>query len=486
MQSQHLQEVIMERNNEGMCGYPCCKRKPRSDMTEFRILFTKRKVVDTKEMRRYCCDECMIRSRYFATQLSEEPVYLRGYVRGLGRPPTVRLLPMNQDLGQMLEHAHDYSPDVSLNKLPSQDQPISTIGPDNPIPKATPSVENYVELLISSLPKSVEKLEIHERSIVEKPTPPEATAAPTINVTHLFKNESTEKEKPVVIKKKSLHPASGKAKKATVFKSQAVVEKRPTPVERVEDVSITVLRPDDYDAPTDVADDASFGFISDADVESDYEMDDDDDGGKEYEKSDVDMSASAMSDVSYASPDPRSAPSPALSQPLLRQLKLSSFGSIWTWFDRSVTIETRRYLSKMGQELRDRHRVPSLPRPNSESAHVNTPASADGSVMRREILSQSILSTFAMIRSSQRVDALQGTDVEDGLVAIVATLSLNESVGKWSEKELWIMTLVLLRCLASHRIPKLLNLAWERLASKGGMSVAQIQAIVDVFKLDDE
>jgi hypothetical protein len=417
-------------------------------MNEYRILFTKRKVVDTKEMRKYCSDECMIRSRYFASQLSDEPIYLRGYARGLGNPPIVRLLPMNQDLSQMMEHAHDVSPDVSIKDPAPESKPVAAI--------PTTSVENYVELLISSLPKSVEKLVIHERSIVEKPTPPSPLTTPVVSVTNLFKNEATEHEQPVIVKKKL------PKKKSAVFKSSSVVEKRTKAPERMEDVSITVLRPDDE------ADDASFGFISDADEDvSDYDMDDDDDGSKEYEKSDVDMSASAMSDVSY-SPNPSQ-------QPILKQLKMSTFGTLWTWFDRCVTIDTRRFLSRMGRDLRDRHRVPTLPRPGAETQTVENTA-------RRDALGQNILTTYASIRSFAQLNV---DGVEDALLATVATMNVSDAEN-WTEKELWIVALVFLRCLAWHRIPDLDRLPWERAARKAGMSFAQIQAMVDVFKLDEE
>ncbi|KAJ1891051.1 hypothetical protein LPJ66_007137 [Kickxella alabastrina] len=72
-----FESVIEERTSDNLCGYPLCGNKPRKSVQRYHISLAKRKVYDQEELRSYCSDRCMVGSRFYKQQLSEEPIYMR-------------------------------------------------------------------------------------------------------------------------------------------------------------------------------------------------------------------------------------------------------------------------------------------------------------------------------------------------------------------------------------------------------------------------
>ncbi|KAJ1721658.1 hypothetical protein LPJ53_003847 [Coemansia erecta] len=70
--------IIEERLAGNLCAYPLCDRKPRKDLQRFHISLAKRKVFDQEELQQYCCNQCMVGSRFYKQQLSDETLYMRG------------------------------------------------------------------------------------------------------------------------------------------------------------------------------------------------------------------------------------------------------------------------------------------------------------------------------------------------------------------------------------------------------------------------
>lgn len=69
--------VIVERNSSDMCGYPLCDSARRELVQRYHISVRQRKVFDVEELANYCCNRCMVGSRFYRHQLSEEPLYMR-------------------------------------------------------------------------------------------------------------------------------------------------------------------------------------------------------------------------------------------------------------------------------------------------------------------------------------------------------------------------------------------------------------------------
>ncbi len=61
---------------------------------QFRISNRARKIYDISELKCYCSTVCFTSSKFFATQLSEEPVYMRK----LENWKAVNVVPLNVDI----------------------------------------------------------------------------------------------------------------------------------------------------------------------------------------------------------------------------------------------------------------------------------------------------------------------------------------------------------------------------------------------------
>ncbi|KAJ1998787.1 hypothetical protein H4R26_005327 [Coemansia thaxteri] len=69
--------VIEERVSESLCGYPLCDKPTCKLQQRFRISWSQRKVFDMEEQGSYCSSRCMVASRFYKHQLSEDSVYMR-------------------------------------------------------------------------------------------------------------------------------------------------------------------------------------------------------------------------------------------------------------------------------------------------------------------------------------------------------------------------------------------------------------------------
>lgn len=91
--------LILERNIEGRCGYALCPREHRKEdpNTKFRILWGPKgsgdngrgremKVVPREKLEMWCSDQCAERALYLRVQLAEEPVWERRAIDSRTKP----------------------------------------------------------------------------------------------------------------------------------------------------------------------------------------------------------------------------------------------------------------------------------------------------------------------------------------------------------------------------------------------------------------
>ncbi|KAL8699094.1 MAG: hypothetical protein Q9201_006200 [Fulgogasparrea decipioides] len=74
--------LVEERNINRRCGYTLCPRENRHQNTngKYRIIIDKQKdfkFVETKELEKWCSDECARRALYLRVQLNKEPAWTR-------------------------------------------------------------------------------------------------------------------------------------------------------------------------------------------------------------------------------------------------------------------------------------------------------------------------------------------------------------------------------------------------------------------------
>ncbi|PIA13950.1 DUF408-domain-containing protein [Coemansia reversa NRRL 1564] len=69
--------VVEERASNDLCGYPLCNRNAKKLEKRYHISLVRRKVFDISEQGNFCGSSCMVGSRIYRHQLSEDPLYMR-------------------------------------------------------------------------------------------------------------------------------------------------------------------------------------------------------------------------------------------------------------------------------------------------------------------------------------------------------------------------------------------------------------------------
>ncbi|CCJ29703.1 unnamed protein product, partial [Pneumocystis jirovecii] len=77
LRPQDYENVLLERNLKKLCGYPLCHNPPRKQKQPYRILYSKCKIYDQRNLLRFCSVNCFKKSAFFAAQLNPEPLWLR-------------------------------------------------------------------------------------------------------------------------------------------------------------------------------------------------------------------------------------------------------------------------------------------------------------------------------------------------------------------------------------------------------------------------
>ncbi|KAJ1918954.1 hypothetical protein H4219_002310 [Mycoemilia scoparia] len=142
-------EVTAERTAMGFCGYPLCEQKIESGDKEFLISLRERKVCRNDGMSQFCSRLCSVASKFYAGQLSIDPLYLRARD---GRY-NVEIVPLkskgsssSNDPQQVLADGTDQSPESwYINKL------LKNLTISTPPGAASPPKLNIVEHELSNL-----------------------------------------------------------------------------------------------------------------------------------------------------------------------------------------------------------------------------------------------------------------------------------------------------------------------------------------------
>ncbi|KAI8050547.1 Rtr1/RPAP2 family-domain-containing protein [Syncephalis plumigaleata] len=77
LQPRHYQEILEERDANSYCGYPACDQSPKAAGSKYKIDFNRQIVYDQSSLRAFCSKRCQAASRFYALQLSTQPIHLR-------------------------------------------------------------------------------------------------------------------------------------------------------------------------------------------------------------------------------------------------------------------------------------------------------------------------------------------------------------------------------------------------------------------------
>ncbi|KAI1316125.1 RNA polymerase II associated protein 2 [Mortierella claussenii] len=171
----HYQEIIDERNINRLCGYPLCTEPPRDLKGKFRISLSERKVFDITVLKKFCSSRCLSASRWFESQLTEDPLYLMDVdaehlkiCRVSIVPLGVKLAEFQAQRGQSKLSSDIKSPPAfslpehdleTVTRKPSQPSQPSSSSPQAPAPSLG---YEYVQSLLASVPETPSFIKIVE------------------------------------------------------------------------------------------------------------------------------------------------------------------------------------------------------------------------------------------------------------------------------------------------------------------------------------
>ncbi|CAG8593464.1 1708_t:CDS:2 [Paraglomus occultum] len=173
IQPQHYNEVIEERNVDNLCGYPICSKSRQQIDSNYRISLRAREVYDISELKHFCSRTCYVASKFFLSQLSPEPIYLRN----LNKWNPVKVIPVGVDVRQMLAKETESTNQVDLgseyvkamtNNLPPAPSDIIIKENVNEAPAASVSYNNQAHDVVEGFRV---KVPVKERRRTKKELP---------------------------------------------------------------------------------------------------------------------------------------------------------------------------------------------------------------------------------------------------------------------------------------------------------------------------
>ncbi|KAG0003799.1 hypothetical protein BGZ79_011085 [Entomortierella chlamydospora] len=137
---------------------------------KFRISLSERKVFDISELKKYCSSKCLSASRWFESQLSEEPLYLMDSESAYLRTTRVSIVPLGMDITEFHAQRSKDAPKKEEKSTPAFSLPPlssptleSTATSSAPSQKQPQSLGNeYVQSLLASVPETPSFIKIVE------------------------------------------------------------------------------------------------------------------------------------------------------------------------------------------------------------------------------------------------------------------------------------------------------------------------------------
>jgi hypothetical protein len=123
-QSRHAEEVIEERVNEKLCGYPLCSNSlslspSKGDSSQrFRIDYKEKKIYEIEKSMNYCCFDCLEKSELWIKALDITLPYTRPVVKSL-KSSEIEKVTINDVLDLLEPNSLAVKPSNAVNPLPN-------------------------------------------------------------------------------------------------------------------------------------------------------------------------------------------------------------------------------------------------------------------------------------------------------------------------------------------------------------------------------
>ncbi|KAJ2735627.1 hypothetical protein IW152_001404 [Coemansia sp. BCRC 34962] len=415
--------VVLERTSGDLCGYPLCANATRKLEQRYHISLRQRKLFDMEEHASYCSNRCMVGSRFYKQQLSEEPVYMRSRKENLD----IEVLPLS------IEDTRDQVSLAGPNGAPAAD---SAHVSDQSL------ISWYRDSLLAkmNIPKRVAEvnpLQIVEHILTEAVDADLSAAVGKLQFADIEGFEP-EADKARIEKAISLaaKPGKGRSDKGTASRGSVTPAKGPVKrgselLRRVADTDVesspsappTPLdaTPCDTDAKDKDSDNSEVEESTSGGDEDDEADDDDDDGD-----SDSDAEGGAVDSGHFAKLFDMQG-SHAGARPAL-----SLFGRMWMLADRMATEKTQKY-------LRDLKQASDIGMPSLSMAEYYIAPGDQAMAIRHGLLVDAVVRELDLVRDKLQLQAV----LRHELRALVSTLELGSNMAVFSRPETRLLCITL-------------------------------------------
>ncbi|CAB4486919.1 DUF408-domain-containing protein, partial [Rhizophagus irregularis] len=425
---QHYFEIVEERNADNLCGYPICNNNRQKIQGQFRISNRSRKIYDITELKCYCSTICFTSSKFFATQLSEEPVYMRN----LENWKSVNVIPLGVDIREIIKNEN--SSGNSRNKEDSR--------------------SNYVKEMLANLPPAPPGLTIKEKDDNEIEVPSVPTSTNDTNAHDAIEgfridfqklsisdsNDSNNKPTTLVLSKE---------KQAT--KDDDIPKTDEEAYEMAMSLANSMFRngkfhykdnEENENDPVDLLSKSTSVRTNDSVKKSKKLV-------KQLQPTSIEFK-DPLDDYSSKSSRPANDINASLQLPREKEahkkkrivLQMSLFGKIWTALDRMSTPNTRQYFKSINNGQFKK---------GNDSAMRRIPITDDENMlMRIQIFSEKIIECFHILRKPLSIT----TSIERELIDLMCTFTFDTATVVLNDLENNVLCMVFLYAL-SMDIPEL-------------------------------
>ncbi|CAG8678325.1 11275_t:CDS:2, partial [Funneliformis caledonium] len=412
---QHYFEIVEERNADNLCGYPICNKDRQEIQGQFRISNQARKIYDISELKCYCSTVCFTSSKFFVTQLSDEPVYMRN----LENWKSVNVIPLGVDLREIIKK--EKSPTNLLIKEDIKSTYVKDMFAT--LPPAPPGLiikeKNDKEIEAPSVPTSTNDANAHDaiegfRIGFQGLSISDSDSKPTTLI--LSKDEQVAKNNASKTDEEDYEMAMSLAN--SMFRNGKFHYQDDEEHQIVSDNMIS-----NSNSIKTIDSIKNYNELVDQPTSIEYK------GSRDY----LDEYSSKSLQKSNNSQPPLSPEKKARKKKRV-MLQMSLFGKIWTALDRMSTPNTRRYFESInGQFVEGNGAIP-----------WRQPITNENALMRIQIFSEKIIECFHLLRKNLAIT----TGIERELINLMSTFTFDTTTVVFNDLENNVLCMVFLYALS--------------------------------------
>ncbi|KAG2184120.1 hypothetical protein INT44_009135, partial [Umbelopsis vinacea] len=435
------EDVIEERNVEDWCGYPMCSNKRQTMNSKYKISLSERKVFDQTELSTFCSIDCLQRSKFYAAQLSDLPIWSRdvGWV-------DVEVIEMHENVSEVIAKSKRSLRSSKQNsarlrkayvenllstmapapmelkiieKEPTAIQHINLPDPASPSNSKAGAHDEIEGYRIQFKGKKAVSIDTPEEptTLILRPQQSEAASIPAIDSMEELDDAAIAEnamKTMMMLKEFKLDELENCQDQLDLMASQEVKEEIPTPT-----VIVTSSQP-----PSKKASITSTKKVDQPSTSSGK-------APEEYDSNQI-ITIVVPSEVARKVQQTRKKNAKLAKKSTVPQMTF--FGKMWTLMDRMCTKWTRIYIRNLEGHEDD------LPAPTDPEQ----PYYSEDYNLRKHIFSEKVMETYGLIRHQIGLDIT----IEKDILEVIRTFEMSDSaMGMLDSVELYMVTLILFKAI---------------------------------------